>query len=123
MPRTSKQEATQVATFGPYEGRSTELDEFTVVFERHADETDYGPLLKGLPEDKCQSPHWGVVVNGELTYRYQDHDEVYRAGDAYYARPGHHPMVTAGTEVIEFSPTRELQETLAVVSENIEDSE
>src|SRR5205814_1940573 len=31
------------------------------------------PLLKGLPDDSCQCPHWGYVFAGQLTVRYPDH--------------------------------------------------
>jgi len=41
------------------------------------------------------------------------------AGDAYYVGPGHTPILYAGTEVIEFSPTKELQQTLEVVEKNM----
>jgi hypothetical protein len=43
---------------------------------------------------------------------------VVEAGEAYYAPPGHTPAVDPGTETIEFSPTEELQETMAVVIKN-----
>jgi hypothetical protein len=52
-------------------------------------------------------------------FRYADHDETYAAGDAYVAPPGHVPLVFAGTELVEFSPTTELQETMAVVGANL----
>ncbi len=42
-----------------------------------------------------------------------------RAGDAYYAPPGHLPTLYAGTEVVEFSPSDQLQETMAVVEKNM----
>lgn len=47
-------------------------------------------------------------------------EELYEAGDAYYAPPGHLPYLFAGSEVVEFSPSAELQETLAVVERNME---
>ena len=28
--------------------------------------TDFGPLLKGLPNDRCPCPHWGYVLKGRL---------------------------------------------------------
>ena len=34
--------------------------------------------------------------------------------------PGHTPVLYAGTEIIEFSPTEELQQTLDVVTKNME---
>ena len=45
------------------------------------------------------------------------------AGDAYYAPPGHLPLVTAGTSIIEFSPTEELEKTMAVIQGNLAGSE
>lgn len=41
------------------------------------------------------------------------------AGDAYYARPGHTPVLWAGTELVEFSPTDELAATIEVVVQNL----
>ena len=43
------------------------------------------------------------------------HEETYEAGDAYYAPPGHTTTLYAGSQVVEFSPTAELQQTMAVV--------
>ena len=25
--------------------------------------TDMAPVLRGLPDDRCPSPHWGIVLN------------------------------------------------------------
>lgn len=36
-----------------------------------------------------------------------------------YATPGHLPLLTAGTELVEFSPTNRLQETMTVVEQNM----
>src|SRR5216683_5121947 len=51
-----------------------------------------------------------------------DRAETYVAGDAYYAPPGHLPLVTAGTAVVEFSPTADLEATMAVVQKNLSES-
>ena len=48
-----------------------------------------------------------------------DGETVIGAGEAYYVGPGHLPYLYAGTEVIEFSPTKELQQTMAVVEKNL----
>jgi ethanolamine utilization protein EutQ (cupin superfamily) len=45
--------------------------------------------MKGLPDDRCQCPHWGYVVNGRLTFRYADREEISEAGDVFYTPPGH----------------------------------
>jgi len=100
MPKASRATATRVEDMGAMEGRYEELGGYTVGFETFREDADATPLFKGLPDDRCQSPHWGYVVEGKLTFRYADRDEIYESGDAYYAPPGHIPVVTAGTEVI-----------------------
>jgi hypothetical protein len=70
-----------------------------------------------LPDDRCQSPHWGYVLAGSLTLRYADGEETFDAGDAY-APPGHIPSVRAGTELVEFSPAEQFAETMAAVAPN-----
>jgi WD40 repeat protein len=47
------------------------------------------PLFVGLPDNMCQSAHWGYLFKGKLRFTYKDHDEVISAGEAYYAPPGH----------------------------------
>ncbi|MFN2625925.1 MAG: cupin domain-containing protein, partial [Mycobacteriales bacterium] len=75
--------------------------------------------FRGLPDDRCQCPHWGVVQTGSISFRFADRTETYVAGDAYYAPPGHTPVVTSGTEVVEFSPTEALAATMAVLEANL----
>ncbi|MGZ4619192.1 MAG: cupin domain-containing protein [Frankiaceae bacterium] len=119
MPRTSKAEAPVVFDEPVIQSRAAELDGYTVVFESYSADVDPAPFFRGLPEDRCQCPHWGMVVSGRIVFRYPDHDEVFEAGDAYYGRPGHLPLVFAGSEVIEFSPTQQLKQTMDVVSRNL----
>jgi hypothetical protein len=119
MPKTSRENASQVADLGVMESRSEQLDGYTVEFTTFREDADGTPVFKGLPDDRCQSPHWGYVVRGRLTFRYAGHDETYEAGDAYYAPPGHIPVVTAGTEVVEFSLTDEYNRTLEVIARNM----
>ena len=80
---------------------------------------DIAPLLKGLPDDLCQCPHWGMILKGRKLVEYRDHDEVPNEGEAYYMPPGHSTVTDAGTEWIEFSPTRELEKTNEAVSRNL----
>jgi hypothetical protein len=119
MPRTRKDEAPILVDEPPITGRYVELDGFTVGFETFHTGLDPAPLFAGLPDDRCQCPHWGVVVSGRLDARYADHSEIFNAGDVYYLAPGHLPRPHAGTEVIEFSPAAALQATMAVVARNM----
>lgn len=119
MPKASKQTASHVQEMGVLESRSEELGGYMVDFSSFREDADATPFFKGLPEDRCQSPHWGYVLRGKLTFRYAERDEVYEAGDAYYAPPGHIPVVTADTEVVEFSPTEQYSQTLEVLARNV----
>jgi hypothetical protein len=119
MPRTRKDEAPILVDDPAVEGRYVELGDSTVSFETFRQDADPAPLFRGLPDDRCPSHHWGTVLSGRLVFRYADHDETYSAGDAYVAGPGHLPLVTAGTEVVEFSPTEELRATMAVLAANM----
>ena len=99
--------------------RQLEWGDMNFAFESFPAGTDTEPIFKGLPDDRCQCPHWGYVIKGRLRVRYKDHDEVINAGDAYYLQPGHLPYFEEDTEVVEFSPLGEYQETLEVVGRNI----
>jgi len=101
------------------EGRYAELGSYTVGFETFKFDVDPAPFFVGLPDDRCQCPHWGIVTSGQITFRYADHDETYVEGDAYYAPPGHLPLIAGGTSVTEFSPTAEMEATMAVVGANM----
>jgi quercetin dioxygenase-like cupin family protein len=59
------------------------------------------------------------VLKGKVKFTTDEGETVIDAGDAYYIPPGHLPYLYAGTEVIEFSPTTELNETLAVIEKNM----
>jgi hypothetical protein len=121
MPKVSKESATRGADHGPVAERSDELDSYTVNFVSFREDIDATPLLKGLPDDRCQCPHWGYVINGRLTFRFGDREEVFAAGDAFYAPPGHVPVKhEPGTEIVQFSPTEELNETEAVMAKNMQ---
>ncbi len=121
MPGASKATTSEVIEVEGYEGHIERLDGgYTVAFERYTEDVDLSPLFTGLPDDRCQSAHWGYVIAGKLTYRTAAGEETFEAGDAYYVPPGHTPALYAGTEVVEFSPTDELDRTMAVVVKNME---
>jgi hypothetical protein len=70
--------------------------------------TDIAPLLQGLKDNLCQAPHWGYVLQGELTVTYaDDKQEVIHGGDLFYWPPGHTVKVDEDAEVILFSPQHE----------------
>jgi hypothetical protein len=115
MPRTSKAEAPIAIADEQVEGRYVELGPYTVAYETYPQDIDPAPLFAALPDGRCQCPHWGTVVSGTIVFRYADREETFSAGDAYYSEPGHLPLIFAGTEVVEFSPTDELKVTTDAV--------
>ncbi|GAA2203491.1 hypothetical protein [Sinomonas flava] len=118
MPGARK-DTTPITLESPaYTGRLAKLGEYTVAFESITRDGDSSPFFKGLPDDRCPCPHWGVVLEGRLTFHYADHDETFEAGDAYYAPPGHLPECPAGTELITFSPTDQIEEVNAMLAAN-----
>lgn len=119
MPSASRLTTPVAIDEPPVEGRYAALDDYTVSFETFKQDVDPAPFFVGLPGDRCQCAHWGVVTAGRLTFRWADHEETYVDGDAYYAPPGHLPLVTAGTTIVEFSPSAELEATMAVVQKNL----
>lgn len=120
MAKIGKLDTSTVYEMEGFEGRYEDLDGTTVGFENYSEDADPAPLFQGLPDDRCQCPHWGVVVRGTLVYRLADGTEdVIGAGEAYSVGPGHLPLFSAGTEIIEFSPTDELAKTFEVVMANL----
>jgi mannose-6-phosphate isomerase-like protein (cupin superfamily) len=119
MPKVSRQSAAHSEQHGPVEDRHEDIDGYTVNFVSFGQDVDATPLLKGMPDDSCQCPHWGYVVSGRLTYRFADHDEVFEAGDAFYLPPGHIPLAEAGSELVQFSPADDLRVVSETIVENM----
>jgi hypothetical protein len=115
MPKVSRDSASQVKNFGVAEDRGEELGGYTANFVTILKDHDLAPMLAGLPGGNCSCPHWGYVLKGSLTVRYDDHEEVISAGEAYYMPPGHAPAAAAGTEILQISPTDQLQEVEAAI--------
>ncbi len=96
--------ARQVTDFGDATGSGRMAGEY---FSLGAG-TDITPLLKGLEGDLCQSPHWGYLIEGEVTVTYTDGQaETVSGGDLFYWPPGHTVKVGKKAEVILFSPQDE----------------
>jgi hypothetical protein len=121
MPKVSRETASQTVSLEGLEVRVEHLDGgYSVCFESHTADADLADLFHGLPDDRCQLPRWGYVLEGMITFRFGDREETYVAGDAYYVPPGHTPVRYAGAEIVEFSPTDRLGETIGVVMNNVQ---
>jgi hypothetical protein len=54
MPKVSGASATQGGDYGIVLDRAEELEGYTVNFVTFREDIDHAPLLKGLPDDRCQ---------------------------------------------------------------------
>jgi hypothetical protein len=118
MPTVSKATATKVQETPPFTEHTEDLDGYTVNFVTLRTDVDLAPLLKGLPDDRCQCPHWGYQFAGTQTVSYADHEEIVDAGSAFYMAPGHTASASADSEFVVFSPADQLRETEAVMASN-----
>jgi hypothetical protein len=93
--------------------RAIEHGGMTMAFERLSAGVETAPLFKGLPDDACQSPHWGYLISGRLRVLATDGtEEGIVAGQAYYLPPGHNVVVEDDAVVLEFSPAHERARTM-----------
>jgi hypothetical protein len=121
MPKVSRETASGTVSLEGHEIRTEDLEGgYSVCFESHRADADVAGWFRGLPDDRCQVPRWGYVLEGRITFRFADREETYVAGDAYYVPPGHTPIHYAGAEIVEFSPTTELRGTIGVVMKNLQ---
>jgi mannose-6-phosphate isomerase-like protein (cupin superfamily) len=104
MPKVSKETA-PAQEQGPSRFWTGAMDGYKVDLVECNEDTDLTPLLQGLPNDQCPSPHWGYVLKGSMWWDLGNGREVYEAGDAYYVPPGHTSGASEGSEFIVFSPS------------------
>ena len=121
MPKVSRESADESISMMGVDVRLTNFDGGdTVCFESHSSDQDLGPLFEGLPDDECPFRRLGYVVAGTVEFRIGGRTETYVEGDAYYVPPGHVPIHHDGAQIVEFSPTESLGETIGVVMANLE---
>jgi hypothetical protein len=102
--RATREELPIMLEAGPSSIRGADWGEMRVSLVSVPAGTDFSPLLRGLPEDRCQGPHWGYVLKGRLRIQYADGEEVLRAGDFYHMPPGHTGIAEEDTEFLEIAP-------------------
>ncbi len=121
MHSVSKETASERITFEGIDVRLENLEGgYSVCFESHTADADLSDIFRGLPDDRAQLPRWGYVISGRVGFRFAEGEESYEAGDAYHVPQGHTPIHYAGTEIVEFTPTEMLGETIPVVMKNLQ---
>ena len=101
-----------------YSSRFADWGGITVAFEKAHAGQDASSMVKGLPDDRCQAPHWGYMFSGKIVVDYADRTETVEGGQAYYIEPGHKITFLEDSEALEFTPTAELEKTFEAVRRN-----
>jgi hypothetical protein len=100
---------------GGVELRTHDVGGMTVGVMRLQKGADLRPLVKGLPGDLCQCPHWGYMLRGRVSMHTASGAETYEAGQAFYRAPGHAPEALEDSEYVDFAP----REDFAAVLEHV----
>jgi hypothetical protein len=70
MPSANRMTTVAMIDVDELEGRYAPLGDYTVSFETFRQDVDPAPYFVGLSGDRCQCAHWGVVTEGQLTFRW-----------------------------------------------------
>lgn len=82
--------------------------------------TDFGPLLAGLPNNRCQAEHWGYVIKGRLRITdAKNHEELLVGGDFYHLAAGHTGVAEEDTEFIEIGEPGPHQQFVDQAKKNV----
>jgi len=85
----------------------------TAAFNQFPKGTDLTPLLNGLTNNSCHCPHWGYLLEGAMLLIYDNgNEELVQAGDMFYAPSGHTVIAKEDVKLVDFSPTKELNEVM-----------
>ena len=118
MPSAANDELPLQEIVPGYSSRFADWGGITVAFEKAHKGQDASNMVKGLPDDRCQAPHWGYVFSGKIVVDYGDRQETIEGGQAYYIAPGHKLTFLEDSEALEFTPTAELEKTLEAARRN-----
>ncbi len=90
--------------------RYAEWGDMAVRYARVPAGTDMGPVLEGLPGDRCPSDHWGIVLEGSITLVHADGTkEETGEGEAYFWPRGHTAVSEGGAAFLEVGPVGDMR--------------
>ncbi len=118
MPSGSRDSLPLTEIIPGYSSRMADWGGITVAFDKAHKGQDASSMVKGLPDDRCQAPHWGYLFSGTMIVDYGDRQETIEGGEAYYVAPGHKITFETDCEALEFTPTDALNVTLDAARRN-----
>lgn len=94
-------------------GDATGLGKISGEFFSLSAGVDTTPLFIGLEGNLCQCPHWGYVLNGQITTTDSNGaKETVNANDLFFWPAGHNVKVDQDANIIMFSPQHEHTEVI-----------
>ena len=118
MPSASHDELPLQEVVPGYSTRMADWGGMTVGFEHATAGQDASSMLDGLPDNRCQAPHWGYLFSGTMVVDYADRSETIEGPRAYHVEPGHRISFATDCDALEFTPTDALERTLEVARRN-----
>ena len=118
MPSASPDDLPLTEIVPGYSSRMAEWGGMMVAFEQAHAGQDASSMVKGLPNDRCQAPHWGYLFSGRMIVDYGDRRETIEGGQAYYVAPGHKLTFETDCEALELTPGDEFERTMEAVRRN-----
>ena len=89
-------------------GNATGLGKISCEFFSLSAGVDTTQLFIGLEGNLCQSPHWGYVLNGQITTTDSEGiQETISTNDLFFWPAGHNVKVNKDADIIMFSPQHE----------------
>jgi len=96
---------------GELQTRYLELGDMAIRHARVPAGADMAVLLAGLPDTRCPSPHWGMVLEGSIHLTHKDGStETARAGEVYHWPAGHTGTTDETCVFIEIGPVAEMRQ-------------
>jgi hypothetical protein len=118
MPSASQDELPLKEVIPGYASRMADWGGMTVGFEHAEAGQDASSMLEGLPDNRCQAPHWGYLFSGTMVVEYADRSETIEGPRAYHVEPGHRISFQTDCDALEFTPTDALERTLDAARRN-----
>ncbi len=119
--RMTKEELPVLIEDGPASVRAVDWAGHRAIYVTLPGGFDLTPLVKGLPDDRCQAPLWGYMLKGKMRVVYTDgSEETIGAGDLYYMAPGKTVIVEEDVELVQFGPPEAYDETIEDILRNAE---
>jgi hypothetical protein len=112
MVSITREELPIAVNAGGLELRFSPVGSMILSFYQIPKNTDFASLLKGLPEDMCQCPHWGYLLKGKMLVHTKTGEEIVKSEQVFYMAPGHMPEFLEDCELFEFAPAAEFKQMM-----------